>query len=129
MPAVPPLQGEAGAGKSRNVWDRFQSLLRGRKAAADEITVDPEVDDKLVGEAAKEMSGFSAREIAKCMASMQAAVYGSAEPRLTRDLFRWGDRGGGQGQNPGGWVGFGIGRQGGGRWQAGENRARWGGGA
>lgn len=81
-------QGEAGAGKSRSVWDRFQSLLRGRKAAADEITVDSEVDDKLIGEAAREMSGFSAREIAKCMASMQAAVYGSAEPRLTRDLFR-----------------------------------------
>jgi ATPase family AAA domain-containing protein 3A/B len=45
------------------------------------------VDDALLQAAAAAMEGFSAREIAKFAASVQAAVYGAPEPVLTRELF------------------------------------------
>uniref|UniRef100_A0A0D9YWV1 AAA+ ATPase domain-containing protein n=1 Tax=Oryza glumipatula TaxID=40148 RepID=A0A0D9YWV1_9ORYZ len=46
------------------------------------------VTDDLIREAAAKTEGFSGREIAKLMASVQAAVYGSKECVLTPDLFR-----------------------------------------
>jgi ATPase family AAA domain-containing protein 3A/B len=46
------------------------------------------VDESLLDEAARAMEGFSGREIAKFMASVQAGVYGSAQATLTPELFR-----------------------------------------
>ncbi|KAF0934703.1 hypothetical protein E2562_026448 [Oryza meyeriana var. granulata] len=46
------------------------------------------ITDDLIREAAAKTEGFSGREIAKLMASVQAAVYGSKECVLTPGLFR-----------------------------------------
>ncbi|KAL6634959.1 hypothetical protein ACP70R_027630 [Stipagrostis hirtigluma subsp. patula] len=46
------------------------------------------VTDDLIREAAAKTQGFSGREIAKLMASVQAAVYGSKDCELTPGLFR-----------------------------------------
>jgi len=46
------------------------------------------ISDDLLREAAAKTDGFSGREIAKLMASVQAAVYGSKECELNPDLFR-----------------------------------------
>ncbi|CAN6486626.1 unnamed protein product [Victoria cruziana] len=46
------------------------------------------VSDEVVREAAIKTDGFSGREIAKLMASVQAAVYGSKECELDATLFR-----------------------------------------
>lgn len=80
-------EGEAGAGVTQGLGSRVSMLLRGRKLAADRISVDPSVTDALLADAAKRMQGFSGREIAKFMASVQAAVYGSPQPVLTADIF------------------------------------------
>lgn len=80
-------EGEAGSGKSSGIGHRVQMLLRGRKLAADRISVDAGVDDALLSSAAAAMEGFSGREIAKFMASVQAAVYGSPQPVLTPEIF------------------------------------------
>jgi hypothetical protein len=52
--------------------------------------VAPGVDDALLQRAADQMKGFSGREIAKFMASVQAAVYGGQESVLTRETFEGG---------------------------------------
>ena len=62
--------------------------LRGRSAGADRIAVDARVNDAMLDDAARQTEGFSAREMAKFMASVQAAVYGSAAGSLTPDIFR-----------------------------------------
>jgi ATPase family AAA domain-containing protein 3A/B len=41
-----------------------------------------------VQEAADATAGFSGRELAKMISSIQTAVYGSAQPVLTPELFR-----------------------------------------
>lgn len=46
------------------------------------------VDDDIIKEAAAKTEGFSGREIAKLMASVQAAVYGSKDCVLDTNLFR-----------------------------------------
>jgi ATPase family AAA domain-containing protein 3A/B len=46
------------------------------------------VDEALLASAASRMEGFSGREIAKFMASVQAAVYGSQAAVLTPDIFK-----------------------------------------
>uniref|UniRef100_A0A804PLE0 AAA+ ATPase domain-containing protein n=2 Tax=Zea mays TaxID=4577 RepID=A0A804PLE0_MAIZE len=46
------------------------------------------ITDDLIREAASRTQGFSGREIAKMMASVQAAVYGSKDCELTPGLFR-----------------------------------------
>eukprot|EP00882_Tetradesmus_deserticola_P029047 GHRQ01032441.1.p2 GENE.GHRQ01032441.1~~GHRQ01032441.1.p2 ORF type:complete len:131 (+),score=76.71 GHRQ01032441.1:75-467(+) len=81
-------QGEAGSGKAAGLGQRLSMMLRGRKLAADRIAVGPGVDAALLDEAAAQMEGFSGREIAKFMASVQAAVYGSAQAVLTPEIFR-----------------------------------------
>lgn len=63
-------------------------LLRGRKVSADTIAVDAGVNQQLLESAAAKMAGFSGREIAKFMASVQAAVYGSQAGRLTPEIFK-----------------------------------------
>ncbi|CAD5169759.1 unnamed protein product [Musa acuminata subsp. malaccensis] len=46
------------------------------------------ISDDVIREAAAKTEGFSGREIAKLMASVQAAVYGSKDCELTSGLFR-----------------------------------------
>lgn len=64
-----------------------QASLRGRKVSADKIEIHG-VTDAMVWEAARAMEGFSGREIAKYMAAVQAAVYGSHEPVLTPEIWQ-----------------------------------------
>nr|CAB3447661.1 unnamed protein product [Digitaria exilis] len=45
------------------------------------------IDDDLLREAARKINGFSGREIAKLVASVQAAVYGRPDCRLDPQLF------------------------------------------
>jgi ATPase family AAA domain-containing protein 3A/B len=46
------------------------------------------ITDDIIKEAAAKTDGFSGREIAKLMAGVQAAVYGSKECELSPALFR-----------------------------------------
>jgi len=46
-------------------------MLMGQKASADVIKIDPAVNEVLVQEAAAATKGFSGRELAKMVASMQ----------------------------------------------------------
>ncbi|KAJ9515866.1 hypothetical protein QJQ45_008748 [Haematococcus lacustris] len=64
----------------------MQALVRGRKASSDRIEILAGVEAKLPAAAAA-MEGFSGREIAKFLAAVQAAVYGSAQPLLTAELW------------------------------------------
>jgi ATPase family AAA domain-containing protein 3A/B len=78
--------GGAGAGAEAGARARVAALLRGRAAAADRI------DASAVGEAALDAAaaateGFSGRELAKLMASMQAAAYGARDATLSAALF------------------------------------------
>ncbi|KAH7296222.1 hypothetical protein KP509_26G014200 [Ceratopteris richardii] len=69
---------QAGTPKSwkSGLWNR-QEKIEIRNITNDVIT-----------EAARKMEGFSGREIAKTMASVQGAVYGSKNSVLDADLFR-----------------------------------------
>jgi len=78
--------GGAGAGASQSFMERIGNALRRRKSAADRIEVRG-VEDSHLWAAAEATEGFSGRELAKFMASVQAAVYGSHEPVLTADMF------------------------------------------
>jgi ATPase family AAA domain-containing protein 3A/B len=60
---------------------------RGGGKTGTPIKVAPEVDETLVAAAAKKAVGFSGREIAKMMASVQGAVYGSGDAVLTAETF------------------------------------------
>lgn len=44
------------------------------------------VQGKLVAEAARQTAGFSGRELAKLMASVQAAAYGTPNAKLTEEV-------------------------------------------
>ena len=73
--------GDGGEGTSAASFsERVRGFFSGRKGSADEIAITPpdllKADGPLVREAARRMEGFSAREIAKFAASVQAAVYG-----------------------------------------------------
>lgn len=65
----------------------MQGLLRGRSSGPDQIKLE-RLDDSMLLEAAKQTEGFSGRELAKLVASMQAAVYGSAQPVLTVEMWQ-----------------------------------------
>jgi ATPase family AAA domain-containing protein 3A/B len=89
--------GESGAGGAAggpppSLGERLRSLVRGRKSAADAIAVSPpdllREDGALVKESARLMEGFSAREIAKFAASVQAAVYGGRAAQCDESLVR-----------------------------------------
>jgi ATPase family AAA domain-containing protein 3A/B len=79
-------EGGAGSALSVGMVERLSNWLRRRKSSADAITVAGVGEDQL-WEAAQATDGFSGRELAKFMASVQAAVYGSHEPVLTKDMF------------------------------------------
>ena len=64
----------------------LQAFLRGRRSSPDQIQVETFTPDMLQ-DAARKTQGFSGRELAKLMASMQAAVYGSAQPILTHEMW------------------------------------------
>ena len=80
-------EGGAGAGAQAGVVERISSWLRRRKSAADQIQVRGVGEEELWA-AAQATEGFSGRELAKFMASVQATVYGSHEPVLTGDMFK-----------------------------------------
>lgn len=71
---------QAGSGKSSFVKDLF-------KGKPQQIEIKGLTDD-IIKEAAAKTEGFSGREIAKLMASVQAAVYGSENCVLDPSLFR-----------------------------------------
>ena len=52
------------------------------------VGVIADVNDAAIAEAAVATDGFSGRELAKMIASVQTAVYGGREPVLTVNLFR-----------------------------------------
>jgi len=64
----------------------MKNFLLRRKSEADEIRVNG-ITEAMLWEAAEKTEGFSGRELAKFMASVQAAVYGSHEPVLTPAIF------------------------------------------
>ena len=72
----------AQAGKKRKDW--ISSRIWGKQATIEIVGI----SDDIISEAARKMEGFSGREIAKTMASVQGAVYGSKESVLDADLFR-----------------------------------------
>lgn len=43
---------------------------------------------KMIKEAAQRTAGFSGRELAKLMASLQAAAYGTPDAKLTDSIFQ-----------------------------------------
>eukprot|EP00850_Spirogloea_muscicola_P020817 SM000227S07463 [mRNA] locus=s227:92862:96195:- [translate_table: standard] len=71
----------ANAGAPSTWW---QGLFRGKQ---DKIEIKGITDDVLQ-EAARKTEGFSGREIAKLMASVQGAVYARRASELTPDVFR-----------------------------------------
>lgn len=46
-----------------------------------------EISRQDLEEAARRTEGMSGRELSKMMAGMQAAVYGSRQPKLSKELF------------------------------------------
>ena len=62
-------------------------MLRGQGTSPDQIHIEG-VPADMITDAARQTDGFSGRELAKLVASMQAAVYGSATAVLTPQLFR-----------------------------------------
>ncbi|KAF5450701.1 hypothetical protein F2P56_031030 [Juglans regia] len=72
----------AQAGQKKSSW--FQNLFRKEQQ---KIEIKGLTDD-ILREAAAKTEGFSGREIAKLMASVQAAVYGSENCVLDPSLFR-----------------------------------------
>jgi hypothetical protein len=68
---------------------RARSLLSGRPAAPPAIQTAADVDEALLEEVAARTQGFSGRELAKLLLSVQAAVYGRPPPlRLDAALLR-----------------------------------------
>lgn len=68
-----PREGGAGAGANQKGW--LRRLLTGQKTSTDVIKVNPAVDSSLIQEAAKATDGFSGRELAKMVASMQVGHF------------------------------------------------------
>ncbi|KAL4421615.1 hypothetical protein ABPG75_010906 [Micractinium tetrahymenae] len=80
-------EGGAGAAAARGPLARLSALLRGRKGGPETIAV-KDVTDTDLWWAAEKMEGFSGRELAKFMASVQAMAYGSHNAELTAQMFR-----------------------------------------
>ncbi|KAI8103164.1 hypothetical protein M9434_005947 [Picochlorum sp. BPE23] len=76
----------ATAGPAVSFSERVKNFILRRKTKADEIRVNG-VTEQMLWDAAGKTSGFSGRELAKFMASVQAAVYGSHESVLTPSIF------------------------------------------
>jgi len=73
--------------ESVGLFKRLSNFFLRRKSTADIIQV-RDIHDTLLWEIAEATEGFSGRELAKFMASVQASVYGSHEPVLTSDMLR-----------------------------------------
>lgn len=58
------------------------------KKVSQKITVEENLTDQVISEAAKKTEGFSGREIAKLVAGVQAGVYGRADCVLNSQLFK-----------------------------------------
>lgn len=58
------------------------------KKLSQKITVEADLTDKVISEAAKRTEGFSGREIAKLVAGVQAGVYGREDCVLYSQLFK-----------------------------------------
>ncbi|ESQ53439.1 hypothetical protein EUTSA_v10024668mg [Eutrema salsugineum] len=58
------------------------------KKLSQKITVEADLTDKVIAEAAKKTEGFSGREIAKLVAGVQAGVYGREDCVLDSQLFK-----------------------------------------
>jgi ATPase family AAA domain-containing protein 3A/B len=79
-------EGEAGAGAApRPLVLRARDFFRGR-GRRDAIRVEG-ISDADVEAAARKTDGFSGRELAKLVASAQAAAYGTPDATLRRELF------------------------------------------
>ena len=83
----PAAAAEAANAPSRPLSVRIAAALRGRARPADAVTLDG-VGPALVAEAAAATAGFSGRELAKLVASAQAAAYAAPDARLTADRWR-----------------------------------------
>ncbi|KAL4854855.1 ATPase family AAA domain-containing protein 3 [Chlorella vulgaris] len=81
------VAGGAGAATSRGMWARVKAALRGRKGGPDTIAV-KDVTDADLWWAAERTEGFSGRELAKFMTSVQAMAYGSHNAELSSAMFR-----------------------------------------
>ncbi|OVA18738.1 AAA+ ATPase domain [Macleaya cordata] len=89
-----PIPGEEERFKLLNVYlkkylineDKVESRLSMFKRKPQKITVKDLFED-VIHEAARKTEGFSGREIAKLVASVQAAVYGSPDCTLDSQLF------------------------------------------
>ena len=71
---------------STTIRRRFFALLGRRRVGTDRIQLQG-ITEQMLFDAAEQTDGFSGRELAKCMASVQAAVYGSKQAILTPHLF------------------------------------------
>eukprot|EP00955_Chlamydomonas_euryale_P111580 366076-Chlamydomonas_euryale.AAC.5 len=78
--------GGAGAGADSGPLARLSALLRGQRSVAEPIAVRG-VGEPELRRAARLTQGFSGRELAKFVASVQAAVYGSHEAALTPEVW------------------------------------------
>ncbi|KAF2543858.1 hypothetical protein F2Q68_00028749 [Brassica cretica] len=58
------------------------------KKLSQKITVEDDLTDKVISEAARKTEGFSGREIAKLVAGVQAGVYGRKDCVLDSQLFK-----------------------------------------
>ncbi|GAU16241.1 hypothetical protein TSUD_298730 [Trifolium subterraneum] len=90
-----PLPGEEERFKLLKLYlDKYIAQAGSRKSGFSLFKADPQkieikgVTDDIIKEAAAKTDGFSGREIAKLMASVQAAVYGSDNCVLDASLFR-----------------------------------------
>lgn len=72
------------SGEDNNSESKWGSLF---KKSTQKITM-KDLSDDVIREAAKKTEGFSGREIAKLMASVQAAVYGRPDCVLDSELFK-----------------------------------------
>lgn len=71
---------------SARIRRQIFALLGGRRAQADRIQLEG-ITDEMIRKVAEKTNGFSGRELAKFMASLQAAVYGAKKAVLTPELF------------------------------------------
>lgn len=77
---------EAGAAVG-GLRDRISAFFRGQKTSSDRISVEG-ITEAHVESAALATDGFSGRELAKMVASIQTAVYGTSQAALTPQLFQ-----------------------------------------
>ncbi|KAG7584275.1 P-loop containing nucleoside triphosphate hydrolase [Arabidopsis suecica] len=78
------LMGEDKKGEKDSIL-KWSNLFKKKKSQ--KITIEGDLTDEVIKEAAKKTEGFSGREIAKLVAGVQAAVYGRPDCVLDSQLF------------------------------------------